>query len=117
MGAIIFHSGSTIIQGLKSPDGWREMSGTEAWEPAALGSALLPAAMAAEAAGRDDATAGPAECTEMDEREPSRTERVFTQRAFPRPCSSRVLQQDGEKTLQDACCCCCCCCCCNLRDC
>lgn len=30
--------------------------------------ALLSAAMAAEAAGRDDATAGPADCTEMGER-------------------------------------------------
>ncbi|GLD69618.1 ABC transporter G family member 23-like protein [Lates japonicus] len=34
----------------------------------AVGSALLPAAMAAEAAGRDDATAEPADCTEMEER-------------------------------------------------
>ncbi|XP_049455916.1 ABC transporter G family member 23 isoform X1 [Epinephelus fuscoguttatus] len=49
-------------------DPWQQTHNTEETEPA-VRCALLPAAMAAEAAGRDAATAGPADCTEMEERQ------------------------------------------------
>lgn len=69
--------------------------------------------MAAEAAGRDDATAGPSECTEMEERvrcfsfrmlslqKTPRTESSPDQQAFPVPAAACCSKME-KKTLQDA---------------
>ncbi|XP_050932605.1 ABC transporter G family member 23 [Lates calcarifer] len=63
----------------------------------AVGSALLPAAMAAEAAGRDDATAEPADCTEMEERLKEERMKVDLEASLP------AGQEDYAIQCRDVC--------------